>query len=49
LAHGGRKLEGNLEILGRKFKEIMSMLEGNFIFQSGSTGEKCPDESESEF
>ena len=38
LAHGGRKLEGNFEILGRKFKEIMSKLEGNFICQSGSTG-----------
>ena len=24
-------------MLGRKFKEIMSKLEGNFIFQSGST------------
>ena len=36
--HGGRKLEGNFEILGRKFKEIMSKLEGNCIFQSGSTG-----------
>ena len=31
-------MEGNLEILGRKFKEIMPKLEGNFIFQSGSTG-----------
>ena len=38
--HGGRKLEGNFDILGRKFKEIMSKLEGNFIFQGGSTDGK---------
>ena len=31
-------MEGHLEILGRKFKEIMSKLAGNIIFQSGSTG-----------